>query len=85
VDWYGCEGNTYAVREGGGEECGIAQWGRKWEVDVFPFYFTSRGELVGVSDVGVAITVTNVRGWRRRHLVLGHGRHVALALARVSR
>ena len=36
----------------------------------------------GVSDVGVAIIVTNVRGWRRRHLVLGH---VALALARVSR
>jgi hypothetical protein len=37
---------------------------------VFPF--TSRGELVvswwGVSDVGVTITVTNVRGWRRRHL-----------------
>ena len=28
------------------------------------------------------ITVTNVRGWRRRHLVLGH---VALALARVSK
>jgi hypothetical protein len=26
----------------------------------------------GVSDVGVAVTVTNVRGWRRRHLVLGH-------------
>ena len=36
----------------------------------------------GVSDVGVAIIVTNVRRWRRRHLVLGH---VALALARMSR
>jgi hypothetical protein len=48
---------------------------------VFPF--TSRVvSWWGVSDVGVAIMVTNVRGWRRRHLVLGH---VALALARVSR
>jgi hypothetical protein len=30
----------------------------------------------------VAITVTNVQGWRRRHRELGH---VALALAHVSR
>ena len=79
-------GATPAVREGG-EERGIAHWGQRWEVVrqyVFPFYI-SWLILVswwGVSDVGVATTVTNVRGWRRRHLVLGH---VALALARVSR
>jgi hypothetical protein len=41
----------------------------------------------GVSDRSpmsewLLLIVTNVRRWRRRHLVLGH---VALALARVSR
>jgi hypothetical protein len=44
VDWYGCGGNTYG--KGGGEERGIAQWGRRWEVDNYGFPFTSRGELV---------------------------------------
>ena len=34
------------------------------------------------SGVAVAIAATHVRGWRRRHRVLGH---VGLALARVSR
>ena len=38
-------GATPAVREGG-EERGIAQWGRRWEVDNYGFPFTSRGELV---------------------------------------
>ena len=39
-------GATPTVREGGGER-GIAQWGRRWEVDNYVFPFTSRGELVG--------------------------------------
>ena len=70
-------GATPAVRERG-----IAQWGRRWEVDNMSFLLHLVVSWWGVSDVGVAIIVTNVRGWRRRHLVLGH---VALALARVSR
>ena len=39
-------GATPTVREGG-EERGIAQWGRRWEVDNCVFPFTSRGELAG--------------------------------------
>jgi hypothetical protein len=46
VDWYGCGGNTYGKGGGGGKR-GIAQWGRRWEVDNYVFPFTSRGELVG--------------------------------------
>ena len=73
-------GATPTVREGGGER-GIAHWGRRWEVDNMSFPFTSRGELVGgLSPMSEWLIVTNVRGWRRRHLVLGH---VALALAPV--
>ena len=81
VDGYGCGGNTYG-KGGGDEERGIAQWGRRWEVDNMSCLLHLEVSWWGVSDVGVAIIVTNVRGWRRRHLVLGH---VALALARVSR
>jgi len=78
---------TVQYNKGGGGERGIAHWGQRGgelvRQYVFPFYISwlivvSWWE---VSDVGVATTVTNVRGWRRRHLVLGH---VALALARVS-
>ena len=39
-------GATPTVREGV-EERGIAQWGRRWEVDNCVFPFTSRGELAG--------------------------------------
>jgi len=48
---------------GGGRACGIAHWGQRWEVVrqyVFPFYISWLIVVSwwGVSDVGVATTVT---------------------------